>query len=298
VSLESLRRRFDDDSAYDRLMLETVVGADLLLRELPSSSIDDLRGPSLSLERHVSDSLGAPARAELLDRLRPPLFATAWKVLDLIVELIRELATGKSPRRGWPIEDKVKFVRGRPPGLPEPFISYPAFWTRLSKLYARLKEARHAIIHRRLKRSASGGITPYGDKRRPLRTISVMEVDALVLASYGLAEELIAAALTVDGATRSPGDSMSCGGSRSWRQSAPRPPPSSASSESNSSQRAAAVALISKRSVTISPRRAVSLASPTSRRISPKRPPSIAAASRTPRIEKASSSPRRGRLLG
>jgi hypothetical protein len=129
VSLESLRRRFDDDSAYDRLMLTTVVGADLLLRKLPSSSIDDLRGPSLSLERHVSDSLGAPARAELLDRLRPLLFATAWKVLDLIVELIRELATGKSPPRGWPIENKVKFVSGRPPGLPEPFISCPAFWS-------------------------------------------------------------------------------------------------------------------------------------------------------------------------
>jgi hypothetical protein len=126
VSLESLRRRFDDDSAYDRLMLETVVGADLLLRELPSSSIDDLRGASPSLERHVSDSLGAPARAELLDRLRPLLFATAWKVLDLIVDLIRELATGKSRRKGWPIEDKAKFVSGRRPGLPEPFISYPA----------------------------------------------------------------------------------------------------------------------------------------------------------------------------
>jgi hypothetical protein len=190
--MDSLRHRFEEATAYDRLMLETMVGADLLLRQLPSTSIDDLRGHSRVFERTGGVSLGAGARTTLLHELSPLLFVTAWKVIDLIVELVKESDAGKAPpARGWPIKRKVSFVRTKPGRLPEPFVSHPSFWRCLAKLYERLEEPRNAIIHRRFRRSPTGSVIPYGTKQRPLRTITFNEVRALVLASYGIAEELV-----------------------------------------------------------------------------------------------------------
>lgn len=190
MGLRELRKRFEADTAYDRLMLGTIVGPDLLLRQLPSSAIDDLRGSSRRFVRTAGDSVAEDSRNALLDDLRPLLFASSWKVLDLMIELVRELDTGKRPpSRGWRITDKVKFVQTKPRHLPDPFKSYPGFWRRLAKLYDRLEEPRNAVVHRRFKRSSSRGVIPYGIHRRPLRTISVTEIDALVVAAYALAEE-------------------------------------------------------------------------------------------------------------
>jgi hypothetical protein len=175
-------------------MLETVVGRDLLLRQLPTSSTDDLRGCGKAFTDFVEGSLSSAARESLVDEFRPLLFVTAWKLLDLIVELVRQVTTGVAPPgpKGWRIGDKVNWSATNPSGMPEPFTSHAEYWTRLAKLYSRLEEPRNAVIHRRFRRSADRGLVPYGVKRRPLRTISVDEIDALVFASYGLAEEVIA----------------------------------------------------------------------------------------------------------
>jgi hypothetical protein len=173
-------------------MLGTVVGSDLFLKQLRPSSIDDLRGGSVSFVRSGGAVLGARSGARLLDELRPLLFVTAWKVLDLIVELVREISTGMTPPpRGWRIRDKVTFVRTQPGVLTEPFVSYPAFWQRLARLYARLEEPRNAVVHRQFRRSSASGLIPYSVNRRPLRTITPDEIDALAAASSGLAEEVV-----------------------------------------------------------------------------------------------------------
>ncbi len=193
MNIRRLRADFAEATAYDRLMLETVVGGDLFMRQLPTSSTDDLRGTGTAFARFASDSLGSGAHDALLDKFRPLVFATAWKLLDLIVELVREATTGTPPpARGWRIRDKVEWTANKPTGSLEPFGSHPEYWVRLAKLYAKLEEPRHAVIHRQFRRSATRGLVPYGPKRRPLRTISVQEIDALAFASYGLAEELIA----------------------------------------------------------------------------------------------------------
>jgi hypothetical protein len=193
MSIVALRSDFAEATAHDRLVLETVVGGDLLLRQLPTSSTDDLRGPSKSFARSGSVSLGAGARDALLDEFRPLLLVTGWKLLDLMVELVREATTGQLPPvRGWRIRDKVQWSASIKGGMPEPFSSHPEYWTRLTKLYSRLEEPRNAVVHRQFRRSDDRGLVPYGVKRRPLRTISVEEIDALVFASYGLAEEVIA----------------------------------------------------------------------------------------------------------
>jgi hypothetical protein len=109
MKTRTLRGAFADTTAYDRLMLETVVGGDLLLRQLPTSSTDDLRATGKAFARFASDSLGSGSREALLDEFRPLIFATAWKLLDLIIELVREATTGTAPPpRGWRIKDKTK----------------------------------------------------------------------------------------------------------------------------------------------------------------------------------------------
>jgi len=45
--------RFDDDTGFDRQILEAAVGRDLLLRELPTTSTDDLRGRGVAFSRTV-----------------------------------------------------------------------------------------------------------------------------------------------------------------------------------------------------------------------------------------------------
>jgi hypothetical protein len=168
MSIAALRVAFADTTAYDRLMLETVVGADLLMRQLPTSSTDDLRGASKVFARTLSASVGSGARDALLDEFRPLLFVTAWKLLDLIVELVREAATGTAPPpRGWRIKDKVLWTASTRAGSPEPFVSHPEYWVRLAKLYSRLEEPRNAVIHRHYRRSPSRGLVPYGVKVSP-----------------------------------------------------------------------------------------------------------------------------------
>jgi hypothetical protein len=186
------RRALGETTAYDRLMLETLIGGDLLMRQLPTSSTDDLRGVGRSFSRTASVSLGAGAREALLEELRPLLFVTAWKLLDLIVETERAASTGTPPpSKGWPIKNKLQWIASAGAPSNEPFASHPKFWRRLATLYAKLAEPRNAVIHRQYKRSASAGLVPYSPRRRPLRTITAGEIDALVFASYGLTEEVI-----------------------------------------------------------------------------------------------------------
>jgi hypothetical protein len=79
-----------------------------LLRELPTTATDDLRGLGVAFTRTVSDSLGAGAVGAMLDRFRPLLFATSWKLLDLIVELAgRASGTAPAPGSLWSIKQKV-----------------------------------------------------------------------------------------------------------------------------------------------------------------------------------------------
>jgi hypothetical protein len=191
MSLVDELKRFDEDTAFDRQVLEAALGRDLLLRELPTTSTDDLRGLGRAFSRTFSDSLGGAAVAAMLDRFRPLLLATGWKLLDLVVELTGRVAgVTPPPGRWWPIRSKIDWVRTAPVPALEPFLSHGHLWRATVNLYTRLKETRHAIIHRRHRRDASQAVIPYGRSNRPLRAISAAEIDALVFFSYGLAEEV------------------------------------------------------------------------------------------------------------
>jgi hypothetical protein len=191
ITLADELRRFDDDTAFDRQVLEAAVGRDLLLRELPTTSTDDLRGLGVAFSRTSSDSLGADAVAAMLDRFRPLLLATGWKLLDLIVELAGRTSGAAPPPGGWwPIAHKVVWVRKASVPAFEPFVSHVHLWRVTVNLYARLEEPRNAIIHRRHRRGTSGAVIPYGRSGRPLRPITQNEVEALVYFGYGLAEEV------------------------------------------------------------------------------------------------------------
>jgi hypothetical protein len=195
MSLADELRRFDEDTAFDRQLLEAAVGRDLLLRELPTTSTDDLRGMGVAFSRTISDSLSADAVAAMLDRFRPLLLATGWKLLDLIVELAgRVSGAAPAPGKWWPIKQKVTWVRTASVPAFEPFMSHSRLWRVTVKLYARLEEPRNAIIHRRHRRDATGAVVPYGRAGRSLRPITPDEVEALVYFSYGLAQEVASSA--------------------------------------------------------------------------------------------------------
>jgi len=188
-------KRFDEDTAFDRQVLEAAVGRELLLRELPTTSTDDLRGlgrgRGVAFSRSISDSLSADAVEAMLDRFRPLLLATSWKLLDLIVELAgHDAGAAPPPGRWWPIRQKVEWVRTAPAPAFEPFVAQLHLWRVTAKLYGRLEESRNAVIHRRHRRGPNGAVIPYGRSGRRLRPVTLSEVDALVHFSYGLAQEV------------------------------------------------------------------------------------------------------------
>lgn len=194
MSTSDLRGRFDDDTAQDRLILTTLVDADALLMQALPSAIDDLRGAGRLFSRTAADDLvfGSPRFAQFLDGLKPLIFATAWKVLDLIVELEMSLNTGRTPPpRGWRIREKVQFVSSPLGTAVEPLASYPRFWPRLAKIYSRLEEARNAVVHRQFRRIGNGDLVPYSPRRRPMRRVTTADIDTLAAVSYGLAEEVV-----------------------------------------------------------------------------------------------------------
>jgi hypothetical protein len=125
ISIADELKRFDGDTAFDRQILEAVVGRDVLLRELPTSSTDDLRGRGVAFARTVSGSLSAGPVEAMTNRFRPLLFATSWKLLDLVIELAGR-ASGAAPARGrwWPIREKVAWARITSVPAFEPFKRY------------------------------------------------------------------------------------------------------------------------------------------------------------------------------
>lgn len=87
-------------------------------------------------------------RAEARNELRPLLFVTAWKVLDLMIKLAFH-SLAKPNQEKWHIAEKAthaRALRGSLPGLTE----NQNIWQRICLVYDATVEARHAVIHRRL----------------------------------------------------------------------------------------------------------------------------------------------------
>lgn len=190
---ELLRQDFRDDTAYERLVLETIIDPN----KAPPGAVfatDDIRGSGRKSFRGVHDSVGSGAVEILAARFRPLAFGAAYKILDFMVEMTMRLNGEPCPAGRWTFTQKTAFIgRGRRARLPSPLDSTPAFWLRATRLYTAFDEHRHAVVHRRTRIEANGDFTGSDRVGHPLAPVSVVEQDALSRLAAALAVALIEA---------------------------------------------------------------------------------------------------------
>ena len=99
--------------------------------------------------------------------LRPLAFGTAWKVLDLLIELaLWQAGLGTS---GWmTIAGKIRHARGAA-GDCVPLSNDTALWIALTAAYAGTEEVRHSLVHRLAEvDQATGELTGRDRKSLPM----------------------------------------------------------------------------------------------------------------------------------
>lgn len=143
---------FQEATVLERRMLEW--SAALSPKSSAPSRLDlreDIPDQSTGL---VGQSIGGSDPQETHKKFRPLLFGTAWKVLDLMLELaLHHLA--KPDHQQWSIKDKrchANKFDGQLPGLTD----CQDIWQRICKTYVATVEARHALVHRRLECDSAG----------------------------------------------------------------------------------------------------------------------------------------------
>lgn len=155
-----------DATAFERYALAT--GFPLL--PTPTSVAQaslDMRNPTREITIGVVsvEDLGAHARQDVIDQLRPLLFGAAWKVLDLVLEFAY-FAEGHCPQTPgrWQIAEKQRLARRNCGGRQPPWMTHPDLWERICALYDATAEARHCLVHRRVSFSPAGDMIDIRDQ--------------------------------------------------------------------------------------------------------------------------------------
>src|SRR5918992_4157882 len=98
----------EEATAFERFALAAGIPVIVIPDSVQRASLD-LRGSGTGVTIGVlaTENLGARARQDLLDQLRPLLFGAAWKVIDLVIELAL-FGHGLAPHGGreWKIREK------------------------------------------------------------------------------------------------------------------------------------------------------------------------------------------------
>jgi hypothetical protein len=144
------------------------------------------------LRVHVSlalaDRVGATAEGcvELLG-IRPLLFGTAWKVLDLFMDAVMADNNEPTNRLGrYPIAAKVQ--RANSGQLAQNVLEQDT-WDALRHVYTATDELRHSLIHRRVTVDNQGTLTGHDEQGASLTpTLTVEEQEALARAAQRLGE--------------------------------------------------------------------------------------------------------------
>ncbi len=185
--------QFEDGTAYETLVLTSLAHARELEMGGATEVRDDIRGTSKAYVRGMSEHLGGSTARAAVEPFRGLVFAAAYKVLDLAVELTMVLNKTPQPGWRWTFVQKQKYARSTPAPkkLPAPLDSAPALWGRFTVLYDRFLEPRHAVVHNRIEQDASGNIQPYDPQGRPITAIGADDVEAFALAVHELREAIV-----------------------------------------------------------------------------------------------------------
>jgi hypothetical protein len=139
--------RFGDDTAYERLVLSQLSDVAKIALGQGSATLD-IRGPNNLVAIGVHQVVGAGAVQDALRPMEPLAFGAAYKILDLLVELVMDLNGPVTGRRT--MKEKQAFARSPIRGpLPSPLGTARQAWERLARLYDKWLEMRHSLVHRR-----------------------------------------------------------------------------------------------------------------------------------------------------
>ncbi|WP_143658321.1 hypothetical protein [Embleya scabrispora] len=147
---------FEEDSAFERYVLGRIAS---LLPDSDATKVVDLGSidangvPAQGSSAHLTaaDETGCAKSALTADDVRPLLFGAAWKILDLLVELVLESARPVHRQRGRiRIDSKVQKARSFGVKEQDPFGGRPDLWDRVMRTYAATTELRHTLVHRGL----------------------------------------------------------------------------------------------------------------------------------------------------
>jgi hypothetical protein len=188
--------QFEEDTAYEALVLGSLSRARELELGRTTEARDDIRGATKHFAIGVAEHLGGSAVRAALEPFRPLVFGASYKVLDLAVELTMVLSEASKGSWRWTFTDKQAYATSRaaPRLLAAPLDTSPELWDRFASLYDTWLEARHAVVHSRVEQGASGDLQPYNRDARPLAPITADDAEAFALAVYGLREAIVAAA--------------------------------------------------------------------------------------------------------
>jgi hypothetical protein len=171
-----------DGTALERRMLEWV--SPRAPMSIPAGRID-LRQPGKIIIAATGHSIADGGRRDALAELRPLLFATAWKILDLMLEYALDSLASANQKR-WSIENKSKHAQafhGSLPGLTR----NPDIWQRICLVYVSMVEARHSLIHRRLSVNARGDFVNLAGSHSTITVDEQNAIQGLALCSSAVA---------------------------------------------------------------------------------------------------------------
>lgn len=184
---------FADDTDFERLALELLGSYRVRVGKVGMIFHDEAHpagGRRIAISASGGASLGGRAREELRQSLSPLGFGAAYKILDVLAEHVLR-ANGVGGAR-LSFARKNQILATRPANLPVPLDGRPDVWDRITAVYMRLQDARHAVTHRRAQLGSNGDLEVYDDHRVVTDTISSAEIAAFVAAVHALAEAVIA----------------------------------------------------------------------------------------------------------
>jgi hypothetical protein len=184
---------FDESTAFERWALEGLVPLPSARPHTAAKDIGDNAVRVMPGTAVVRVYVGGVKEVHV--DLRPLAFGTAWKVLDLLIELALWQA-GLGPGGSMTITNKVKHARSSAGTCP-PLSNDGGLWTALTSTYASTEEIRHSLVHRRAEvDQATGQLTGRDRNGQPLVSISAERQEAFCRAVQRAAQATLSGAIS------------------------------------------------------------------------------------------------------
>ena len=187
-----LRLEFEDDTAYEHLVLTTIVDAERTAAGRQSVGGWDLRAGRQIILVALGDSMGASHASEALRPMRILVFGAAYKVLDLLLEFTMKVNNEpffKGASR-WTMADKLNYATSKAPAqLPVPLNQQ--HWKALCALYSKWLEPRHSVVHRKAQLAPDGSLVGQDRNGNSLPPVTAASQDSFAETMSLVADSVI-----------------------------------------------------------------------------------------------------------